>query len=104
MAPFKKILHRAEARLRSADLPLSISPTKLIVISNGGIMNNIRRSELELFIASFGICPTNQLVQLILPKRKSYAFCHLNNLNQAETLVKSTQLKEHYIKGIFSIL
>ena len=43
MAPFKKILHRAEAKLKAANLDLSKDATKLIVLSNGGIMNNVEK-------------------------------------------------------------
>ena len=99
MPPFKKVLQRADSRLRAAGLSLSTGPTNFVVISNGGIMNNIRRSELEKFISNEKVNPETDVVEIILPRKKSYAFCHLRDSTVAENLVQSTQSKESFIQG-----
>ena len=102
MPPFKKVLQRAEARLRSGNLPLSTTPTQFVVISNGGVMNNIRKGELERFIGRFGnIGENGEVIEILLPKRKAYAIFHLRNLELAEKIIEETQKTEHFIKGIY---
>ena len=53
MAPFRKILARAQARLKSFGLEISdsVSEGNFVVLYNAGALNNISKSAIENFVA-----------------------------------------------------
>ena len=99
MAPFRKVLARARAKLTSFNLEVDTQSTDgLVAIYNGGTLNNISRTDLTSFIVKVANLKSSDEIQLFMPK-KSYAIVKFFNVECADRLTQLTQQSEHTILG-----
>ena len=92
MPPLKKLVHRARAKLANWSIPLSDTPTALVVVANGGVMNGIGLNQLEA-LSEVKITATS-------PKKKSYAYVQFESAEAAEKLVEKTSTSEVVVKNL----
>jgi len=93
MAPFRKVLSRARARLAGFGLEPRDTPTHFIAIFNGGVLNNISQNILQTFISKIS---KSSNFQLFMPK-KSYAIAKFESIENATNFVEFTQKSENTI-------
>ena len=94
MAPFRKILARAQARLKSFGLEIteSASEGNFVVLYNAGALNNISKSAIENFVAQ----SLGSKAKIFLPK-KSYAILQFEEKSIAENFINHTHAEERKI-------
>ena len=94
MAPFRKVLARAQARLKSFGLEISDSASEgnFVALYNGGALNNISKSAIENFVDQ----SVGAKIQIFLPK-KSYAILEFGDRKLMENFVSHTQSEERKI-------
>ena len=94
MAPFRKILARAQARLKSFGLEIaeSASEGNFVVLYNAGALNNISKSAIENFVAQ----SLGSKAKIFLPK-KSYAILQFEEKTIAENFINHTHAEERKI-------
>ena len=80
MPPLAKLVNRARAKLIGWSVPVTEEPGAVVVLANGGVMNNVTpRSVLDVLLVQ---CAIHQ------PKKKSYAYLTFDTVEMAETVVK----------------
>ena len=77
MPPLNKLVHRARAKLINWSVPVSDQPSQIIVLANGGIMNNISVSQINSLV------PESKMIT-IQPKKKSYAYVTFESIDQGK--------------------
>ena len=91
MPPLKKLVHRARAKLANWSIPLSDTPTSLVVVANGGVMNGIGPNQLEAL--------SEAKITVTSPKKRSYAYVVFDSAESAENLVQKTSTTEVIVKN-----
>ena len=92
MPPLKKLVHRARAKLANWSIPLSDTPTLLVVVANGGVMNGIGPNQLEAL--------SEEKTTATSPKKRSYAYVQFDSAGIAQNLVEKTTTSEVIVKNL----
>ena len=77
MPPLNKLINRARAKLINWSVPVVDQPSRIIVLANGGIMNNISVNQISSLI------PESK-ISTIQPKKKSYAYVTFESIDQGK--------------------
>ena len=77
MPPLNKLIHRARAKLINWSVPVTDQPSRIIVLANGGIMNNISVTQISSLTPESKVLTTQ-------PKKKSYAYVTFESIDQGK--------------------
>ena len=96
MAPLRKLLAKAQARLRFWGFEIcEKSEIGFVAVFNGGVLNNISQRSLSEFVTKNS---KTDSFEVYMPK-KSYSILKFNDFESANLFVNFTQSDEYKING-----
>ena len=88
MPPLAKLVNRARAKLIGWSVPVTSEPGAVVVLANGGVMNNVAPRSLNVL---FEQCSIHQ------PKKKSYAYLTFESVEAATKAVEQSLTGETHL-------